>query len=144
VEFLDHRLKVELKKRNIFNLVDIKQEDFLIDHATENHYITNNEFTIHEVSKLKLDDPRNSFYDNLIRNYIDLIYTDPEEESSASFRKTYCHHVLEHLSRHREWESAFEQSQEPYKGFTRCKILIVAPFKGDAIAIIDNLLEIQT
>lgn len=66
----------------------------------------------------------------MIESYYDYIVTDPDEENADVFRNSYIKHIKRHLETNRS-----------FNGFTRCKVLILTAFKGDAVAIIDKLIS---
>ncbi|EGR34191.1 nucleolus protein required for cell, putative [Ichthyophthirius multifiliis] len=68
---------------------------------------------------------------SFIENYFDSIFIDQNEENVQQLRENYIKHIKNHL-----------KNNPKHTGFTKSRILIILPFKGDAAYLLD-LLEKQ-
>ncbi|CAD8087003.1 unnamed protein product [Paramecium sonneborni] len=127
IEFQKYELNKQFKNKTLIDL-NCKTEDYNIESLSSNQLIKDDKFQLPVVKDL--EDQKELISTNLIQSYFDYIETDPDELNAEKFRKTYITHIINHL----------DKEKETY-GFTRCKVLILTAFKGDAISIIDQLIQ---
>ncbi|CAD8174510.1 unnamed protein product [Paramecium octaurelia] len=127
VEFKKYELNKQLKNKTLIDL-NCKNEDYNIETLSQKQLIKDDKFVLPVVKDS--EDEKELLQSNIIYNYFDYIETDPEEQNAEKFRKTYITHITNHL----------DKEKESY-GFTRCKVLILTAFKGDAISIINQLIQ---
>ncbi|TPX42864.1 hypothetical protein SeMB42_g02740 [Synchytrium endobioticum] len=83
----------------------------------------------------------------LFSQYSDLLFTDATYLNRAAYRNMYCLHALNHvcITRDRVLKNNARQATHTDlrdQGFTRPKVLILAPFRNSAYMIIQNLIAL--
>ncbi|KAL4434767.1 hypothetical protein ABPG74_017187 [Tetrahymena malaccensis] len=171
VEIKEYGIKKQLREKKNFSVENV--DEYYIDSLAQKYVKEGLNCSTENLDQsIKLSDLTNSqlIQFGIINNYHDLVFIDQEEKRNESFRKLYCSHIMNHMSKvplqkdfveelaekealqklknSKKADTAVVNNEEDdlnckkNKGYTNCKILIITPFKGDATTIINELLSI--
>ena len=78
---------------------------------------------------------------SILSTYVDYQAIDPLEYESESYRKIFLLHILNHVlsMRLKIRENNQQQLSEQVSGYTRARALILAPYRIDALTIVQEI-----
>lgn len=76
----------------------------------------------------------------LLSSYSDCLNVDPFEKENESYLKVYCLHLLNHIF----WSQLEDINEEKSGGYSRPRILVILPYKLDALNFATCINEIMT